>query len=66
MKATPETVTVSLDLYFKGISMRAIVDHLKQFYSVEVSHVAIYKWIRKYVNLMKNYADQLVPKVSGI
>jgi putative transposase len=66
MKATPETVTVALDLYFKGISMRAIVDHLKQFYSVEVSHVAIYKWIRKYVNLMKNYADQLVPKVSGI
>ena len=66
MKATPETVTVALDLYFKGISMRAIVDHIKQFYSVEVSHVAVYKWIRKYVNLMKRYADQLVPKVSGI
>jgi transposase-like protein len=32
MKATPETVTVALDLYFKGISMRAIVDHIKQFY----------------------------------
>ncbi len=66
MKATPQTVTVALDLYFKGISMRAIVDHLKQFYSVEVSHVAVYKWIRKYVNLMKTYADQLVPKVSGV
>lgn len=45
MKATPEAVTVALDLHFKGISMRAIVDHLKQFYGVEVSHVAIYKWI---------------------
>jgi transposase-like protein len=66
MKATPETVTVALDLYFKGISMRAIVDHLKQFYSVDVSHVAIYKWIRKYVQMLKKYADQLVPKVSGI
>lgn len=66
MKATPETVTVALDLYFKGISMRAIVDHLKQFYSVEVSHVAIYKWIRKYVAMMKKYCDQLVPRVSGI
>jgi transposase-like protein len=66
MKATPETVTVALDLYFKGISMRAIVDHLKQFYNVEVSHVAIYKWIRKYVTMMKKYADQLVPRVSGI
>ncbi len=66
MKATPQTVTVALDLYFKGISMRAIVDHLKQFYGVEVSHVAVYKWIRKYVQMLKKYADQLVPKVSGI
>jgi putative transposase len=66
MKATPETVTVALDLYFKGISMRAIVDHIKQFYGVEVSHVAIYKWIRKYVSMMKKYCDQLVPRVSGI
>jgi putative transposase len=66
MKATPQTVTIALDLYFKGISMRSIVDHLKQFYNVEVSHVAIYKWITKYVKLMKQYVDQLVPKVSGI
>lgn len=66
MKATPETVTVALDLYFKGISMRAIVDHIKQFYGVEVSHVAVYKWIRKYISMMKRYCDQLVPRVSGI
>jgi transposase-like protein len=46
--------------------MRAIVDHLKQFYGVEVSHVAVYKWIRKYIAMMKKYCDQLVPKVSGI
>ena len=66
MKATPETVTVALDLYFKGISMRAIVGHMKQFYGVEVSHVAIYKWIRKYISMMKKYCDQPVPRVSGI
>jgi transposase-like protein len=66
MKTTPETVTVALDLYFKGISMRAIVDHIKQFYGVEVSHVAIYKWIRKYIAMMMKYCDQLVPRVSGI
>jgi len=64
MKAAPETVTVALDLYFKGMSMRAIVDHIKQFYGVEVGHVAIYKWIRKYISMMKKYCDQLVPRVS--
>jgi len=66
MKANPQVITVSLDLYFKGISMRSIVDHLKQFYNVEVSHVAIYKWIKKYVKIMKDYVDHLAPKVSGI
>jgi transposase-like protein len=66
MKSTPQIITIALDLYFKGISMRSIVDHLKQFYNVEVSHVAVYKWIRKYVAMMKKYCDQLVPRVSGI
>jgi transposase-like protein len=46
--------------------MRSIVDHLKQFYNVEVSHVAVYKWIKKYIKVMKKYVDQLVPRVSGI
>ncbi len=66
MKATPQVVTVSLDLYFKGISYRKIVDHLKQFYGVEVTHVAIIKWVRKYVKLLKSYVESLVPDVSGI
>ena len=66
MKSTPQTVTIALDLYFKGISLRNIVDHIKQFYNVEVSHVAVFKWIKKYVKLMKEYVDQLVPQVSGI
>jgi transposase-like protein len=66
MKSTPQVVTIALDLYFKGISMRSIVDHLKQFYNLEVSHVAVYKWIRKYIGMMKKYCDQLVPRVSGI
>ena len=66
MRRTPESITIALDLYFKGISLRNIVDHLKQFYNVEVSHVAIFKWIKKYVKLMKKYVDQLMPQVSGI
>ena len=66
MKSTSQTVTISLDLYFKGISLRNIVDHLKQFYGTEVSHVAVFKWIKKYVKLMKDYVESLSPKVSGI
>jgi transposase-like protein len=66
MKATPQVITVALDLFFKGISLRKIVDHLEQFYGVKVTHVAVFKWIKKYVKLMKDYVDSLVPNVSGI
>jgi transposase-like protein/predicted RNA-binding Zn-ribbon protein involved in translation (DUF1610 family) len=66
MRNQAKIVTLALDLYFKGISYRKIVDHLKQFYSIKVSHVAIIKWIRKYTKLMKQYTDSLTPETSGI
>jgi putative transposase len=31
---------------------------------VEVSHQTVYNWIRKYVRLMKDYAEKIVPNVS--
>jgi transposase-like protein len=32
---------------------------------VEVSHVGIYKWIRKYIGLMEKYLQQIKPQVSN-
>jgi hypothetical protein len=55
MRSNPHAITVVLDLYFKGVSLRKIVDHLKQFERVNVSHAAIIKWIKKYVALMRDY-----------
>jgi len=66
MKATPQAVTVSLDLFFKGISTRKIVDHLQQFYGIKITHVAILKWIRKYSQLIKEYVKDFQPQTSGI
>lgn len=66
MKNKPKIVTLALDLYFKGISYRKVVDHLKQFYDITVSHVAIIKWVKKYTQLMKKYVDSLMPQTGGI
>lgn len=66
MRNKPKVVTLALDLYFKGISYRKVVDHLKQFYGITVSHVAIIKWVKKYTQLMKRYVDSLMPQTSGI
>ena len=66
MKNNPRIITLVMDLYFKGISYRKIIDHLKQFYGLKISHVALIKWTRKYVRLMKSYVDSFTPEVSGI
>jgi putative transposase len=56
-----------LDLYFKGVSLRKVCDHLKQFYGIEITHVAVIKWIRKFVKVVKPYVDQIeAPHLSGI
>ena len=66
MRANPHAITVALDLYFKGVSLRKIVDHLKQFERLNVSHVAVLKWIQKYVTLMRDYVDTLRPELSRV
>ena len=41
----PDTITLVLDLYFKGLSLRKIVDHLKQFHNLKISHTTVLRWI---------------------
>jgi transposase-like protein len=65
MKCSPQVITASLDLYFKGISLRKITDHLKQFHGVTVNCSTVLRWIQRYIALMKEYADKLMPDVSG-
>jgi len=67
LKASPQVVTAALDLYFKGVSYRKIVDHLKQFYGTQVTHVAIIGWMKKFVTLVQPYVDTLKPNnLSGV
>ncbi|MDQ6866302.1 MAG: transposase [Thermoproteota archaeon] len=66
-RANPKTVTAALDLYFKGISLRKVCDHLQQFYGIKPSHATIINWIRKFVDVVKPYVDSIEPRfLSGI
>lgn len=60
-KIDTKAITAGLDLYFKGISLRQVRQHLIQFYGVNVSHVAIYKWVRKFGEVVTPYVDKLIP-----
>lgn|SRR5487761_227870 len=63
MKAEPKVITSAMQLYFSGESLRNTQKFLK-LQGVKVSHVAILKWIRKYITLLDKYADELIPNVS--
>ena len=63
MKASPQIITSAMQLYFTGESLRNVQKFLR-LQGVNVSHVAVYKWIRKYVALMEKYLEQIKPQVS--
>ncbi|MGI0006923.1 MAG: IS6 family transposase, partial [Nitrosotalea sp.] len=66
-KVNSKIVTVALDLYFKGISLRKVAEHIKLFHGISVSNVAVLGWIRKFGEVVAPYVDSLVPKdVSGV
>ena len=65
LRGNPKTITLVLDLYFKGISLRKIEDHLKQFYGIKVSYRTVYNWVIRFTQLIKNYTDKLTPQTSA-
>lgn len=65
-KGNGQIITACLDLYFKGISLRKIKDHLKQFYNLEIDHSTIYRWIQRFIKIINNYTDTIKPETSDI
>ena len=59
MKGSPEAITVTLDLWYKGLSLNKIADHLDQFYGIKTCPSTMYGWIEKYTTIMKRYTRKL-------
>ncbi len=64
MKHNPQAITSAMQLYFSGESLRNTMESL-ELLGVKVSHQTIYNWIRKYVRLMKEYAEKITPNVGN-
>ena len=66
MKNKPEIITLALDLYFKGLSLRKVSDHLEQFFRVKVHYATILRWIDKYTKLLNAYVEDFKPQLSDV
>src|SRR5947199_10024809 len=63
MQSNPKAITSAMQLYFTGESLRGVQKFLR-LQGVNVSHITIYKWIKKYTNLMNRYLNKIVPQVG--
>jgi len=58
MRNQDKKITLCLDLYYSGLSLRKIAKHLKTFYPDSSNPSTIYRWIMKYVGVMANFTDK--------
>jgi transposase-like protein len=66
LKATPEVVSISMDLYFKGNSLAKIQHHLKMFHKTEVDRSTILRWIHKFSKILNEYSEKHRPQVGDL
>jgi transposase-like protein len=59
-------ISASIDLYFEGLSVRKIQTQIKKLFNVDVSQMAVWKWIMKYSKLVSHYVETLAPQLLGI
>lgn len=64
LKGDVQAITLALDLHFKGLSLRQITDTLAQFHDLGVDHSTIYRWLKRYVDVLTDYAEALQPRVG--
>ncbi|MCV0372410.1 MAG: DDE-type integrase/transposase/recombinase [Nitrosarchaeum sp.] len=66
-KKDPKLICACIDLYFKGVSLRKVADHVKQFYGVSISNVSVLRWVQRFGEVVAPFVDSLkTPNMSGI
>jgi len=58
-RADPERIALALDLYFRGLSIRKVTDHLDQAHGLKVSSSTVYAWVARYSALAAKWMNGL-------
>ena len=59
-----ETITLTLDLYFSGHSLRKIARTLNDRFDMKLGNATVYRWIQNYVSQISDYVNSLSPQLS--
>ena len=63
-KYSPETITLTLDLYFSGLSIRKITRTLNDHFDMALAKSTVYHWIETFVPRISEYVNSLAPQLS--
>ena len=61
---SPEMVSLTLDLYFSGTSLRKIARIVNNHFGSKMGKSTIYRWIETFVPRISEYANSLTPELS--
>jgi len=64
-KVNAKMVTLIMDLYYKGNSLRDIKDTIKQFFSIDLHHETIRRYILKFTDVMNKKVENITPTQIG-
>ncbi|MEM4137713.1 MAG: DDE-type integrase/transposase/recombinase [Candidatus Anstonellaceae archaeon] len=59
MKNHENKITSCINMYYAGMSLRKIQEHLQMFAPKNCHYSTIYRWIVKYANMISNFTDKL-------
>lgn len=59
MRNTPQKISQSIDLFYRGVSTRKVQEHLTIFHPHNASNVSVYNWVVKYAEKISNFTDGL-------
>jgi transposase-like protein len=65
MRNSPKKITLSIDLFFRGVSSRKVQEHLTAFYPHNCDHRTILRWIVKYSKMIHNFTNKIKIKCGA-
>ncbi|MGC1930987.1 MAG: DDE-type integrase/transposase/recombinase, partial [Candidatus Nitrosopolaris sp.] len=64
VRFTHELITLTLDLYFSGLSLRKLARNINDHFDISVDFTTIYNWIKRYIPIISEYVNSLTPQLS--
>ena len=66
IKGNTKLLCMTMDLYYKGLSLRDIKDTIGQFYGLDLHHETIRRWIVKFTRKMNDYVETKTPELGTV